>query len=115
MLASAFLCHTDRFMQTTSDSKITISHLFPPIVHPPSLVQCPSRAGGFSQGRCGCAPCQNGAGPEMPLCPGTPFVFPPPGVTPSLPAVAYAVRGHPEVPRIDSTPGLPNLKSSGER
>ncbi len=51
----------------------------------------------------------------MPLCPGTPFVFPPPGVMPSQPAVAYAVYGHPGVPHVDLITGLPNLKLSGKR
>lgn len=102
-------------MQTASYWKQTISHLFRSTLHPPCLEQRPSPAGGFSQGRSGCARCQSGAGPGMPLCPGKLFVFPPPGVMPSQPTVAYAVHGHPEVPHIDLTTGPPNLKSSGKK
>lgn len=100
------------FMQTASHWNLTISHLFP---YSPSLVQPLSPAGGFSQGHGGCAPCQNGAGPGMPLFPGTPVVFPPLEVLPSQPTAAYAVHGQPGVLHRHLTTALPNLKSSGKR
>lgn len=82
-----------------ADSILLETQRFPPTVHPPSPAQRPSPAGVLSQGRCGCTPCQSGVGPGMPLCPGTFFVFPPPGVVPTQPAVAYDVHGHPGVSR----------------
>lgn len=89
-----------------------LSHHFP---HRPSLVQPLSPAGGSSQGPGGGAPCLNGAGPGRPLCPRTPFVFPPLEALPSQPTAACAARGQPGVLHGHSTTAPPDLKSSGKR